>query len=171
MAKGGLPSWGGHRNIKEHAVNVSKITQIAFVLGRLLVGGVYIWASVDNLKALDGAIGYAASKGTPLPGVVVPIAALLLLAAGFSIIAGFRPLIGVGALVLFLLPVTIIMHNYWALQGLQSMLEMHSFQANIGLLGSGLMFLAIPRPWPFSLDSWLASSASRRIVAEAANTA
>ena len=47
---------------------------------------------------------------------------------------------------LFLIPVTVIMHNFWALEGMQRISEFHSFLGNFALLGSALMFLAVPRP-------------------------
>jgi uncharacterized membrane protein YphA (DoxX/SURF4 family) len=57
--------------------------------------------------------------------------------------------------VLFLIPVTVIMHNFWALEGMQRISELYSFLGNLALLGSALMFLAVPRPWPLSLDTWV----------------
>jgi uncharacterized membrane protein YphA (DoxX/SURF4 family) len=94
----------------------------------------------------------------------VALASLLLVAGGISIVSGLRPRLGVAAIALFLIPVTLIMHNFWALDGMQRILELHSFQGNLGLLGGALMLLAIPRPWPFSLDTWIAAlrTAGRR---------
>jgi putative oxidoreductase len=31
-------------------------------------------------------------------------------------------------------------------------MDIVNFSKNIGLLGSSLMFLAIPRPWPYSVE-------------------
>jgi putative oxidoreductase len=76
---------------------------------------------------------------------------VLLLFAGASLITGLRPTIGVGALVLFLVPVTLIMHNFWVQTGLAQTNDLHAFMGNVGLLGSAVMFLAIPQPWGLSL--------------------
>src|SRR5262245_45596596 len=126
----------------------------SILLGRLLVGGFYLYAAAQNLLTLDEKIAYAAFKGVPLAGAAVPIASPLLLLAGFSILAGFRPQLGVLATVCFLAPVTIVMHDFWNQQGLQQISETYHFLANIGLLGSALIFLAIPRPWAIGLDDW-----------------
>ena len=136
-------------------MNAGHTFKIAFFSGRLLLGGMYVYSGVDNLMDLGGRAAYAASKGLPYPQVGVTAAALLLLIAGLSLITGIRPHVGVGATVLFLIPVTLAMHNFWALSGMQQMIEFHSFQGNVGLLGSALMFLAIPQPWTFSLDQWI----------------
>jgi uncharacterized membrane protein YphA (DoxX/SURF4 family) len=56
------------------------------------------------------------------------------------------------ALLVFLLPVTFIMHNFWSIDDeMARMGEMINFMKNWALTGSLLMFLAIPTPWPFSL--------------------
>jgi putative oxidoreductase len=133
----------------------SKQTAIAFVLGRLMVGGMYLYSGIANLIELDGKAGYAASKGLIEPTLGVTAASLLLIVAGLSLITGIRPRIGVWAVALFLIPVTVIMHNFWALEGMQRISEFHSFLGNFALLGSALMFLAVPRPWPLSLDTWV----------------
>jgi uncharacterized membrane protein YphA (DoxX/SURF4 family) len=71
--------------------------------------------------------------------------------AGITILLGYYPEIGVAALVLFLIPVSYKMHNFWAVPAEQRMAEMVNFTKNAALLGSALMFLKIPKPWPFSL--------------------
>jgi len=59
----------------------------------------------------------------------------------------------VGAIVLFLVPVTFIMHAFWADHDpMQRQSDMINFTKNIALLGSSLMFLAVPRPWPYSVE-------------------
>jgi uncharacterized membrane protein YphA (DoxX/SURF4 family) len=54
--------------------------------------------------------------------------------------------------ILFLLPVSFTMHNFWAAQDpMQKMGDMLNFTKNMALIGCVLMFLAIPQPWPYSL--------------------
>src|SRR6476469_242825 len=129
--------------------------QIAFLLGRLLVGGMYLSAGINNLVNLRATAGYAASKGVPDPALLVTLASALLVIGGISLLTGFQPRVGVAAVLLFLVPVTLVMHNFWALQGIQATLEQHSFMGNVGLAGAALMFLLIPQPWAVSVDQWL----------------
>ena len=142
-------------------MSTTRLNQGAFLLGRLMVGGMYVSAGVANMIELDSKAGYAASKGVPDPKTWVTLASLLLVVAGFSFITGLRPRIGIGALVLFLIPVTLIMHNFWVFDGVQRVNEMRSFLSNLALLGSGIMFLAIPQPWPLSLDHWIVALGDR----------
>jgi uncharacterized membrane protein YphA (DoxX/SURF4 family) len=123
------------------------------LLGRLLAGGMFFNAGASNLAKLDAQAGYAASKGLPEARTLVALASLLLLFGGFSLLTGFLPRLGVLALVAFLVPVNIVMHAFWGLPaGVQRQSEMYHFLANVGLTGSTLMFLAIPRPWAYSFD-------------------
>ncbi|MEP6639253.1 MAG: DoxX family protein [Chloroflexota bacterium] len=129
--------------------------RIALVIGRIIVGGVFVWAAVDNLLDLPAKADYAAFKGVPAPMILVGLASLVLLAGAISILVGFRPVLGVLAITAFLVPVTLTMHNFWALTGLNAILELHNFQGNLIMLGGAFMFLAIPGPWPVSVDGWL----------------
>jgi uncharacterized membrane protein YphA (DoxX/SURF4 family) len=110
-------------------MNAKQRDQIVFLIGRLVVGGMYLWSGITNLVELDGKVGYAASKGLPAPALFVTLASLLLIAGGISIVTGVRPRLGVAAIAVFLIPVTLIMHNFWALTGMQQVIEFHSFWA------------------------------------------
>jgi putative oxidoreductase len=126
--------------------------EIAFLIGRIIVGVYFIYSGSNHFMQLNMMTGYAGSKNVPASKLAVIVAGLLLLIGGLSIITGFQPLIGVIALVLFFLPVTFMMHNFWAVEDpMAKMGEMVNFTKNLALLGAALMFLAIPTPWPFSL--------------------
>jgi putative oxidoreductase len=143
-------------------MNVRRLPAIALLIGRFLVGGIYIFSGILNLAGISGSIGYAASKGVPMPGILVPLATLIVIAAGISFITGFKPTWGVLAVWMFLLPVTLMMHNFWALEGAERFRELLSFKNNLGLLGGALMLLAIPQPWPWSLQSGIAKLTGKR---------
>lgn len=126
--------------------------EIAFLIGRIILGIYYLFNASNHFMQLEMMSGYAGSKGVPAPKLAVIVTGLLLLVGGLSILTGFQPLIGVIALVVFFLPVTFLMHNFWAEEDQQmKMMQMTQFTKNMGLMSSALMFLAIPQPWPFSL--------------------
>jgi putative oxidoreductase len=137
-----------------------QLTTILFVAGRFIAGGMYLIAGIQNLMQLEAKAGYTASKGVSNATFWVIVASLLLVFGGISVLTGIRPHLGVGALALFLIPVTLIMHNFWAMTGMQATIEFHAFMGNVGLFGSALLFVAIPQPWPVSVDEWLASKAA-----------
>src|SRR4026209_955425 len=126
-------------------MDTNRRNQFALLTGRLMAGGMYLYSGITNLIELGGKAGYAGSQGLPDAQLWVTLASLLLVVAGLSLISGVQPRLGVGAVALFLIPVSIIMHNFWALHGMERIVEMHTFLGNLALLGSAFMFLAIPR--------------------------
>lgn len=125
----------------------------AFLLGRILVGCYYIQSAFHHFTGVGQMARHAAAHGVPAPEVAVIGAGVLLLIAGLSFLLGAFPRVGVGAIVLFLVPVTLIMHAFWADRDpAQRQADIINFTKNVGLLGSSLMFLAVPRPWPYSVE-------------------
>lgn len=126
---------------------------VLVLIGRVIVGLYYVYSALNHLVIAPGSLAeYAAAKGVPAPMVGVILTGLLLLIGGLSILLGLYPRVGVLALVLFFLPVTFWMHDFWAVEDpAQRMVQMVAFTKNLALMGSALMFLAIPEPWAYSL--------------------
>ncbi len=126
--------------------------EVLLLIGRILVGGYYLFNGLNHLLQRESLARYAAAKGVPYPHILVPLSGVPLLVGGLSLLLGVYPKVGVAALVLFLLPVTFWMHAFWKEEDLMRRIaEMVEFTKNLALLGSALMFLAIPEPWPYSL--------------------
>jgi putative oxidoreductase len=125
--------------------------KIAFLVGRIIVGIFYLYNGINHFIRFGALTEYAKFKGVPLPEVGVAVSGLLLLVAAVTIILGIFPEVGVVSLILFFLPVTFMMHNFWAVPQEQQMAQIVNFSKNMALLGSALMFLGIKKPWAFSL--------------------
>lgn len=125
---------------------------IAFLIGRIIVGLYWIYSGYSHFAGAKNMIPYAKMKGVPLAELAVPVTGVLLLIGGLSIITGVLPAVAVLALAAFLIPVTFMMHNFWAAQdpGMK-MNDTIAFTKNMALLGYTLVLLAIPTPWAFSL--------------------
>lgn len=121
---------------------------IAFLIGRIIVGLYFLMSASNHFFKLSDMTGYAQSKGVPMPSLAVLGTGVLLLVGGLTIITGYKPTIGIAAIVLFFLPVTFMMHNFWKeTDPMAKMTQMIMFTKNMALMGSTLMFLAIPQPW------------------------
>src|SRR5437868_11257020 len=88
--------------------------ELAFLIGRVIVGLYYCSSGIRHFTNLNMMAGYAGSKGVPFPKLGVPASGVLLLIGGLSILLGYQPLIGVIAIIIFLVPTSIMMHNFWA---------------------------------------------------------
>ena len=127
-----------------------------FVLGRILYGGFFLLGGINHFQNLGMMSGYAASKGVPAakPGVVV--SGLLILVGGLLVILGWHVRIGLAFIVVFLVPVTYLMHDYWSETDMMGRINQRvNFQKNLALLGAALMMLMIPRPWPLGLSTFV----------------
>jgi uncharacterized membrane protein YphA (DoxX/SURF4 family) len=123
-----------------------------FVIGRVLYGGFFVLGGINHFQNLNMMAGFTASKGVPAakPGVIV--SGLLIIAGGLLVILGWHVRIGLACIVLFLVPVTLLMHNYWVETDMMAGINQRvNFQKNLALLGAALMMLMIPRPWILSL--------------------
>ena len=128
------------------------IYNIAFLIGRVIVGGFFLMNGFNHFAQLNMMTGYAKSKGVPAPALAVGGSGVLLLLGGLSLLLGYHPTIGAGLLVIFLLGVSFGIHNFWTVQDQQvKQVEMTNFLKNMAILGLLLMTVAIPRPWLMSV--------------------
>lgn len=131
---------------------MSGTRKLGFLIGRIIVGIYYTYSGIIHLTSLQSMSQYAASKGVPMPELAVAFTGILLLIGGLSVLFGVYPWVGVLSLLIFFVPVTFIMHPFWKVQDpMVRMREMINFTKNMGLLGSALIFLAIPEPWEMSI--------------------
>ncbi|MGH7475339.1 MAG: DoxX family membrane protein [Longimicrobiales bacterium] len=121
------------------------------LIGRIVLGVFFLQNAYSHFTTTAGMTEYARSKGVPSPQAAVLGGGVLLLLGGLSILLGYRPAIGILLLVLFLLPVSFMMHAFWKVEGEAKVGEMVNFSKNLAITGALLAMTAIPTPWPYSL--------------------
>lgn len=129
-----------------------RLVDIASVVGRILLGGFFLFAASNHLLDTQALSQGAAAQGVPAPTFAVIATGFLLLVGGASLVAGAWPRIGLACIVLFLVGVTPVMHAFWAMEeGPARMAQMGNFLRNIALLGAALALFAVPEPWPYGI--------------------
>jgi putative oxidoreductase len=119
-------------------------------LGRLFYAAIFLLSGPRHFTAAY--VGYAAQQGVPAPGVLVPLSGILALLGGLSIVLGYRAKAGAWLLVVFLVPVTLMMHRFWTITDpMMAAVQMAHFLKNVGLLGTALVFTQLGAG-PVSLD-------------------
>jgi putative oxidoreductase len=73
--------------------------QILFLIGRILLGGYFLYNGIGHFKGLTGMVGYSKSKGVPLAKAAVVISGVILTLGGLTIIANRYAILGMVALV------------------------------------------------------------------------
>ncbi|WP_280536998.1 DoxX family membrane protein [Halopenitus sp. POP-27] len=123
-----------------------------FLIARLVFGGVLAFTGINHFLDVEGMAGYAEMKGVPLPTFSVIASGVLLVFGGLGIAAGALPALAAGALAVFLLVATPMMHDFWAVPEDQQESEMTSFLKNAGLFAAALAFLALATiEWPYAI--------------------
>ena len=94
----------------------------------------------NHIKNLGMLTGYAQSKGIPKPKIAVFVTGLMMLFGGLGLIFGPYTQLSILVLVAFLVPTTIMMHQYWKITDpMQRMSENVNFYKNVALIGALLM--------------------------------
>ena len=120
------------------------------LLGRVLYAAIFIMAAPNHFS--KGTIDYAAAHGVPLAAIAVPLSGVIALVGGLSILIGYRARIGAWLLVLFLVPVTLMMHNFWAITDpMAAMTQRIMFMKNLSMLGAALL-ISYFGSGPMSMD-------------------
>ena len=121
------------------------------VLGRFLFALIFLMAGANHFSKQS--IAYAGSAGVPLASIAVPLAGVLAIAGGLSILLGYRAKLGAWLIVLFLGPVSLMMHKFWTVTDpMMAQIQMILFMKNVSMLGGALLISQFGAG-PFSLDA------------------
>jgi putative oxidoreductase len=125
----------------------------AVLAGRQLFSIIFIIASAEHFSPQT--IESAARHGVPLPGLLVPLSGVIALMGGLSVLVGFQTRLGAWLLVIFLFPVTLVMHNFWAAPDVATFrIEQAMFMKNLTMIG-GALLLSYFGAGPLSLDAFV----------------
>lgn len=128
-----------------------KYSNLVSLFGRQLFSIIFILSSASHFK--PPTVAYAAHHGVPLAGLLVPLSGVVALVGGLSVLLGYQTRLGASLLTLFLIPVTLVMHNFWATPDTTAFqVERALFLRNVALLG-GALFIGYFGGGPLSLDA------------------
>jgi uncharacterized membrane protein YphA (DoxX/SURF4 family) len=134
----------------------------AFLIGRLMFGGFFLYNGINHLKERKSMGQYAGAKNVPMPEAAVAATGVMLIAGGASILLGIKPKAGAAAIIGFLAGVSPVMHNFWNEEGPgKRMNEMIHFSKNLALLGGAMALMGVEEPWPASVPGSQQESAGR----------
>jgi putative oxidoreductase len=121
------------------------------LVGRALLALLFIPAGFGKIAGFEGSAGYIASKGVPFAEVAAGIAIAVEVGLGLMLLAGFKARWAAVGIAFFTLVITLIFHNFWAVEAAQQMQQQQAFFKNIGVIG-GLLLVAAFGPGAWSLD-------------------
>jgi len=121
------------------------------VLGRFFFALIFLLAGSNHFSKQT--IAFSASQGVPLASIAVPLSGVVAIVGGLSILLGYRAKLGAWLIVLFLVPVTLMLHKFWTVTDpMMAQLQMILFMKNVSMLG-GALLISHFGAGPFSLDA------------------
>jgi putative oxidoreductase len=124
---------------------------VVVVLGRFFFALIFLAAAPNHFSKQTAA--FSASQGVPLAAIAVPLSGLVAIVGGLSILLGYRTKLGAWLIVLFLIPVSFMMHKFWTVTDpMMAQIQMIMFMKNVSMLGGALLISQFGAG-PFSLDA------------------
>ncbi len=125
------------------------------VSGRIFISFIFLIAGIGKILAWHTYMNILSTKLIPFDPLVLLVAISVEILGGLSILLGYKIRYTGMILFLYLLPVSLIMHNFWAFNGMQFTNQFIHFLKNLAIMG-GMLYLAHYGAGPYSVDRWLA---------------
>ena len=122
------------------------------LVGRILLGLIFVLSGFAKISGFDGTAGYIASKGLPLPQLLAALTIVVELGGGLALMAGLYTRQAVVALAVFSLLTAVVFHNFWAAPQGEQMMQQINFMKNLAIAG-GMLVLAAFGPGRLSVDA------------------
>lgn len=128
------------------------VEEYAPLIGRILLGAIFVIYGLDKVfgfvgMGYSGLTGAIASKGLPVPDLFAVSTIMLEVGGGLMLVLGFKARLGALALILFIVPVTVLFHPFWS-----DPAQMTSFWKNVAIAG-GMLYVVAHGSGPYSMRS------------------
>jgi putative oxidoreductase len=120
--------------------------------GRILLSTIFLLSGAMKLMNWSNTANQMSEEGMVAVPLFLTLAVLFELVGGLSVLLGFRARLGALALVAFLVPVTLVFHDFWAFEGKAMQDQMQHFMKNLTIIG-GLLVVAGAGPGRLALDA------------------
>lgn len=118
-----------------------EINEVLLVLGRFLLGGLFVYGGVHHLFAIPALTEAIAARGVPAPRLVLLVGSAFQFVAGLLLILGLFVAPAALALVLFTLTASVMLVNFWDMEGPARDAAVNVWLSNLAIVG-GLLITA-----------------------------
>jgi len=121
------------------------------LFGRLMLAYIFLLSGYGKIAGFAGTAGFMAKYGVPMVEPLLVASIAIELIGALMLVVGWKARWGAWALFLWMIPVTLVFHAYWAVPAEQVMAQTISFQKNLAIMG-GMLYIAFMGPGRLSLD-------------------
>lgn len=129
------------------------------LIGRIAIAILFITSGWGKVMDFGGTAGYIASNGIPLPQVATAVTIVVELGLGLAIALGWQTRFAAAVIALWLIPTTLLFHNFWSAPADQAMMQQINFMKNVAIFG-GMLLLAAFGAGRYAVDGRLREPAS-----------
>jgi putative oxidoreductase len=126
---------------------MDRLSSAGMLVSRVLLSAIFLYSGATSLLAFSATQADMASKGMHMTGMFLVLAILLEICGGLSVLLGYLPRLGALALILFLIPTTIVFHRE-----IGNPEQAAHFAKNLAILG-GLLAIVAAGGGEFSIRS------------------
>jgi putative oxidoreductase len=114
------------------------------LIARLLICGIFVQGALGKMMGWQGQAQYMASRGMQQATIPALLGiALVIEAVGvLCLLVGWQARVAAFIMFLYLGAVTVMLHNFWTLQGMQAAGMQTQFMKNVAIMGGLLMIAA-----------------------------
>src|SRR4026208_966854 len=112
------------------------------LFGRILLALIFVVSGIGKITGFAGTAAYMASKGLPLVQGLLPRALGAEPGGGLLLALGWKARWAAALLFLFLIPTTLIFHQFWGIDPKLVQMQKIHFLKNVAIMGGMLMVLA-----------------------------
>lgn len=121
-------------------------------IGRVLLSTIFILSGLHKIFSWGQTSEQMANEGMVLVPLFLLGAILFETLGGLSVLLGCWIRVGATMLILFLIPTTLIFHDFWTYEGQEQQMQMAHFMKNLAIMGGLVLVLAFGAG-PISLDN------------------
>jgi len=142
-----------HAGVDDGTARLTALESYGSLGGRILLSQIFLVSGVIKLLNWSEVASMMQAHGLLFPTFFLVVVVIIELLGGLSILLGFQARMGALVLFLYLIPVTITFHNFWAAaDAMEQQNQMQHFLKNLALMG-GLLLVAGLGPGAISLDA------------------
>jgi putative oxidoreductase len=122
------------------------LEEILIVVGRVLLGGYFAWAGAHHFFFIEPITKMVADRGVPAPKFVMLGGSAFQIVCGVALALGLCVTAAALGLILFTIVASVMLVNWWDMEGAARFNALNTFKANVALIGGLLIAAFSPSP-------------------------
>lgn len=111
------------------------------ILGRILLGGLFVFGGIKHFFIVPILTEVMARRGVPFPKFTLIVGSAFQIVAGALLMSGLFAVPAAFGLIVFTLIASVMLLNFWDMQGEQREAAFNNWAVNVGVIG-GLLLAA-----------------------------